>query len=677
MRRKDYDALRADPDYQGLTKAAMYELSEDIPSNASTEPTIGDVINARFRRRDVLRGALGATAIAAIAGPMALAARPAVAAGKPRFDFGELAGGFDERHHVAPGYRADVLLRWGDPVLPGAPAFDPARQTADAQAMQFGYNNDAIVFVPLPAGSGSSSHGLLCVNHEYTEEELMFPGMGGAQDTKEMAFRNITRAHVDIEMAAHGVTVVEVRKGAGGRWSYDPNGRFNRRITASTPMRLSGPAAGDARMKTAADPTGTRVLGTLNNCAGGVTPWGTYLAAEENFNGNFWGSAEGTPEAANHKRYGVPGRWYNWGAHYDRFDVSKEPNEPNRFGWMVEIDPYDPTSTPVKRTALGRMKHEGAETIVNGDGRLAVYMGDDERFDYVYKYVSNGRYDPNSREANRTLLDDGTLYVAKYEADGKGRWLPLVWGTGPLTPANGFRSQADVLIEARRAGDLLGATPMDRPEDVEPNPVTGKIIVLLTNNTARKADKVDAANPRPANQWGHVIEMTPAGGDHGALDFTWEILLKAGDPSVAAVGAQYHPATSKDGWFACPDNCAIDTQGRLWIATDQGGSWKKASGKPDGLYAVETEGEMRGYSRLFFRTPVGAELCGPRFTDDLRTLFLAVQHPASDGVKDYAPFGRDSSFEDPATRWPDFKPDMPVRPSLVVVTKEDGGVIGS
>lgn len=673
MRGKDYLTLRSEPANAGRTRAEICERAEDIPSNRTAGATMGDVINARYGRRDMLRGALAATAIGAVLGPMALARR--ADASETVFKFSEIEHGVDERHHVAPGHRADVLLRWGDPVVPGAPAFDVNNQSASAQAMQFGYNCDFVGLAPLPAGASGADRGLLCVNHEYTNEELMFPGMEGEQESKENAFKKMTRELVAIEMAAHGASVVEIRRGADGRWSYDKESRFNRRITAETPMTVSGPAAGHDRLKTTADPTGTRVLGMVNNCAGGMTPWGTYLTAEENFHFYFWGDAAGSPEERNHKRYAVPGKGYNWGAYHERFDVAKEPNEPNRFGWIVEIDPYDATSTPVKRTALGRMKHEGAEAIVNKDGRVVLYMGDDERFEYVYKFVSTGRYDAANRAANRNLLDDGVLSVARFDADGTMAWLPLVWGTGPLTAANGFASQADVLIEARHAADLLGATKMDRPEDVEASPRTGKVYALMTNNSRRKADQVDAANPRADNNWGHIVEMTPPDQDHAATTGRWEILIKAGDPSVATVGAMFNPATSKNGWFSCPDNCAFDAQGRMWVATDQGEAWKKASGTADGLYAVETEGALRGTSKMFFRVPVGAELCGPCFTGDGRALFLAVQHPASDGAKEYAAFGKNSTFENPATRWPDFQPGMPPRPSVVVVTKDDGGVI--
>lgn len=664
-----------------------YELSQNIGVNPSRAPTIGDVIAARMGRRGMLRGMLGVTAMSMAAGGLtqALMSSTAIAAtaADSQFKFKEVPHGVDEKHHLAEGYDAQVLLRWGDPVTAGAPDFDPMTQTAAKQAMQFGYNCDYVGFTPLPYGSKNGAHGLLCVNHEYTIPQLMFPGVP-APASGRTDLSKITAEMANIEMAAHGGSVVEVRRGAAGKWSYVRDSRFNRRITMMTEMKITGAAAGDARLRTKADPTGAKVLGMVNNCAGGMTPWGTWLSGEENFHGYFQGKLpEGHAETVNHKRYGVPDGWYNWGQYHDRMDVAKEPNEPNRFGWIVEIDPYDPTSTPVKRTALGRFKHEGAESIINQDGRLVVYLGDDERYEYVYKFVSTNRVDLNNREANRDLLDNGTLFVAKYSENGDVLWMPIVWGTGPLTPANGFNNQADVLIEARRAADLLGATPMDRPEDVEPNPKTNKVYVTLTNNERRKADDANEArrpnkmNPRATNLWGQIIEMIPPGGDHAALTFKWEMLIICGNPADGAVKGVYHSATSKDGWFACPDNMAIDHAGRTWFGTDQGTGWARASGSADGIWAVETEGPLRGYSRQFWRNPVGAEICGMSFLPDDRTLTIAVQHPAADGARQYKGFERESTFADPATRWPDFKADMPPRPSVVFVTKTDGGVIGS
>jgi secreted PhoX family phosphatase len=654
-----------------LTRAQAYEQSEDIGRNPSDNPTIGDVIAARLGRRDILKGALGVAAMAATVSPLALAsASRAQADSASRYRFDEVEAGVDKTHHVAAGYDADILIRWGDPVLPGSPAFDPAKQTAAAQRAQFGYNCDFIGYFPMPGAASPSRHGLLAVNLEYTTEELMFPGLK-RQDVRGVMFADMTRDLVDIEMAAHGGAVIEVRRGDDGKWQVVSGSKYARRIDASTPMDITGPAAGHARLQTSADPSGRRVSGMLNNCAGGVTPWGTWLTCEENFHGYFHGKLDGAhPEARNHKRYGVPGNWYAWGKFHDRFDVTKEPNEPNRFGWIVEIDPFDPNATPKKRTALGRAKHEGAAGVVNSDGRYVIYSGDDERFDYVYRFVTNARVDLTNPQANRDILDDGVLSVARYNADGSVDWLPLVHGQGPLTAENGFVSQADVLIELRRAGDLVGATKMDRPEDVEASPTTQKVYVILTNNGNRKPEQVDAANPRANNRFGHIIEMIPPGGDHAAAQFRWEMLVRCGDPAVAEVGATFSSDTTRNGWFGMPDNAAFDSSGRLWVATD--GNSKRATGRTDGLWGVETEGARRGTSRLFYRVPVGAELCGPCFTPDDETLFVAVQHPAEGESA-----GEASSFEEPITRWPDFKPDMPPRPSVVAITKRGGGKIGT
>ena len=366
---------------------------------------MGEIIAARFSRRSFLGGSMAATAISATVSPLALlAAAEARAQGTPgfAFDFPEVEAGVDADHHVAEGYDARILLRWGDPLFPDSPEFDPLNQTPEAQARQFGYNNDFVGYITI---EGSSEHGLLVVNHEYTNPHLMFPGIvsvAGEGAEAEVTVAPADQKRVDIEMAAHGGTIVEIEK-ADGVWSVVRDGRKNRRITATTEMAITGPAAGHPRLQTSADAGGTRVLGTVNNCAGGVTPWGTYIMAEENFHGYFIGELpEGHAEAANYDRLGVPEPVYEWGNFYDRYDISKEPNEPNRFGWIVEVDVEDPTSMPKKRTALGRFKHEGAESIVNGDGRVVFYLGDDERFDYVYKFVTAGTFNPDDRAANWT-----------------------------------------------------------------------------------------------------------------------------------------------------------------------------------------------------------------------------------------------------------------------------------
>ncbi len=610
-------------------------------------PTLADLIDLRLGRRGLVRGA----AALAVASPFAAAAQEA---GPSSLTFKELGHALNEQQHVAEGYDMQVLIRWGDPVVAGAPAFDPANQTAAAQEKQFGYNNDYLGLHPLPAGSKAGDRFLLVANHEYVNPQLMFAGLKSEREkTKEQA---------EVEMAAIGGSVVEIARD-GAAWKVVADSRFNRRISVNTPMEISGPAAGHELLKTSADPTGRKAVGTLNNCAGGSTPWGTWLTCEENFNA-FFGGDTAKLDPATVKRYGLGRSAYGWERHADRFDMGKEPNEPNRFGWVVEIDPYEPHSVPVKRTALGRVKHEGCTYALAKDGRVVLYTGDDERFEYVYRFVTARPWNPTDRAANRNLLDEGTLSVARFGEDGKVEWLPLVHGQGPLTAENGFASQADILIRTRLAASLLKPTPMDRPEDIETNPVNGRVYVVLTNNSQRKPDQADKANPRAANAHGHILEIAPKDGDHASAEGTWSIFLLAGKPGVDP-GARYHRATSEQGWLSCPDNIAFDSKGRIWIVTDGA---PEAAGVADGVYGADTMGHGRALTRCFYQAPTGAEVCGPIFTPDDRTFFLAVQHPGED---------RGSTFEKPSTRWPDFKDGMPPRPSVVAITRKGGGPIGS
>jgi uncharacterized protein len=631
--------------------------------NDSPNDTLEQVLERRFSRRDMLRGAL--------AGAPALALTTSVLSGSLASAFasdgqGNQSSGLGfnpisltkvDDIIVPEGYAYQVLIRWGDPILPGANGLDFDFQNGATQAMQFGYNCDFNGYFPLPYyGSNNPNRAIFTVNHEYTDPLLMFPGYLSG---------NPTQAQVDAEIAAHGMSFVEIKNHGKSGWGYISDSMWNRRITGETLCELAGPAAGNAWLKTSTDPDGKWVRGTLNNCAGGKTPWGTVLTCEENFN-QYFANRNSLPAGdvkVAHTRYGLPtgSSSRRWEKFHDRFDLTKEPNEPFRFGWVVEIDPYNPNSTPKKRTALGRFKHEGATTILAKDGRVVVYSGDDERFDYIYKFVTEGKYNPNNRAANFDLLDSGTLYVAKFNDDGTGQWLPLVHGQGPLTAANGFQNQGDVLINARRASDILGATKMDRPEDIEANPKTGKVYSLMTNNTSRTAAQVDAANPRANNIYGHVIEQTEANGDNGSTTFKWEIFIKCGDPAVPAQDtyfAGYDP--SQVSPISAPDNLVFDGQGNCWIATD--GLQNGLPRGNDGVFAVPVEGPERGYLRQFMSCPLEAEICGPEFTPNFTTLFVGIQHPG-EGSKSTNP-------ADLISTWPDG--GVP-KPSVVAVIRTAPG----
>ena len=674
--------------------------------NESDNPYFGDVVSAEVTRRGVVRagavGALvlgfGATAAGTLAGAAPAAAAPAAAGGLPPAGPDSLAahrppagGGALTFKPIPPnrldtmivpnGYDHAVVIRWGDPVLPGAPRLDVRNQTAARQAKQFGYNNDFVGVLPL---DDRGRRALLVVNHEYTNEELMFPGF-----TSHDA---LTVEQVRTAMAAHGMSVVELeRVDDTGRWVPVDSGRrpYNRRITAlETRFEFTGPAAGSTWLRTAADPSGRTAIGTLNNCAGGVTPWGTVLSGEENFNQYFVGGdaapAESQPRLA---RYGIstssryPSGNRKWDRADERFDLARHPNEANRFGWIVELDPFDPKSRPRKHTALGRFKHEGANVIVARDGRVVAYLGDDERFDYLYKFVSDKRMmrgnSTAARRHNLSLLESGTLYVAQLDHtsageingsgrlpsdgafNGSGRWIRLVRGDRSYVPG---MTAAEVLTFTRLAGDAVGATKMDRPEDVEPNPSTGKVYVALTNNTNRGIDsnpKADEANPRNGNKHGHILELVERQGDHTAETFTWSLPIVCGDPNdPATFFAGYDK--SRVSPISCPDNVAFDGAGNLWISTDG-----NALGGNDGLFATAVEGPERGHLKQFLTVPLGAETCGPFITTDNRSVFVAVQHPGEiDGA----------SIDRPASNWPDG--DF-AKPAVVCTWRLDGGRVGS
>ena len=571
----------------------------------------------------------------------------------PRMGFKPIAANSLDTITVPAGYQWRVLASWGDAILPGGTSFDHAtRGTATSQSLSIGDNNDGMSFFSLGA-----DHGVIAVNNEYANYELLFVNgrCNSIEDTRKA-------------QAAHGVSVFEVRR-VGGIWKLQPQARLNRRITANTEMRLSGPAAGSALLKTQADPTGTVALGTFNNCANGRTPWGTYLTCEENFNGYF-GTAESLPDQAAFKRYGISakGAGLNWFPFDGRFDLAKNPNEPNRFGWVVEIDPMDPTSTPIKRTALGRFKHENAEVVVNADGRVVVYMGDDEKGEHVYKFVSAKKWDAKNASANRDLLDEGTLYVARFstvegKAQGEGEWLELTHGKNGLTAEAGFKDQADVLVHTRLAATVVGATTMDRPEWVAAHPKQAQVYLTLTNNNDRgiKTNQaVNGPNPRAKNVYGQIVRWTPNGNDHASSQFTWDIFALAGNPILHKDAYAGSANITPDNMFNSPDGLAFDRDGRLWIQTD--GDYSNAKdfagmGNNQMLCANPVTGEIK----RFMVGPVACEITGIAFTPDHKTMFVGIQHPGEKLVPSHFPQGGDA---------------VP-RSSIVVISRRDGGVVGA
>lgn len=627
-------------------------------SNPSSAPHI----RALMSRRTVLRASTGAAAGLLAPWLPACAGLPAAARMRPTFTGVPVDSA--DRLVVPPGYVAAALAPWGEPVgLPGhMPAWKPdASNTAAEQAAQMGMHHDGIHYFPLDG----SRRGLLAMNHEYVDDGLLH-GDG---------LRGWSAEKVRKGQAAHGISVIEVERRDDGGWQLVRPSRHARRITAATPIALAGPATGHPLLRTAADPAGRTVLGTLANCAAGITPWGTYLSGEENFRNYF---AAGPQRDAHQRRWGL-GRsdFYRWSEHDERFDAVKHPNEPHRFGWIVEVDPMDPASTPAKRTALGRAAHEGAWVAVTKEGRAVVYSGEDARNESLYKFVSRDRIRPagdglTPAQANRDLLDHGTLYVARFDADGTGVWLPLVHGQGPLTPANGFADQGEVVVKARQASDALGATPMDRPEWLAIDPFGGSVYCALTGNADRGGAGMpgpDAANPRAGNTHGHILRWNE-GGDFDATRFRWDHLVLAGDP------AQERPEARGDiqgDLFACPDGLAFDARGVLWIQTDAHGSRMNRGefanlGNNQMLACDVVTGEMR----RFLTGPVNCEITGMTMTPDGRTMFVNVQHPGEN------PAGR-SDPGDPQrfSRWPDYAPGGRPRSATVVIRREDGGVIGT
>lgn len=728
--------------------------TNDVTLAESSVPSIRDVIDSvEASRRQFIQGGVSAAALASVGGltlgglvntVQAAPVPPSV--GFPGIGFesvpantralnvslGGSATAVVDKVTVPAGYTAQVFVSWGDAIMPGGTAFKgDASETAAQQAKQFGMHNDGMHFFPFPGASGAaaSDRGLLCVNNEYTHEDILFT------DGQVNGY-NIAKTRKS--QAAHGVSIVEGRR-INGKWSVVKNSICGRRITANTKCRVSGPAAGHALMKaneytigdngsvaTGKQLDGFTAYGTINNCAHGITPWGTYLTCEENWNGNFGATAAlpGTATEAGklYNRYGVVagGFGYLWHTTDPRFDLAVNPNETNLFGWVVEIDPYDPRSLPVKRTALGRIKHESAQYVVDAQNNVAFYMGDDERNEYIYKFVCSGKFNATNRAANRELLDSGTLYVARFNSNLSGEWIALQPGTigvngqalrdNPnFTGANDAEVQAKILIKTRMAADAVGATMMDRPEWTGARPrINGfdevEVYCTLTNNNRRGSSTtpssnaidgsttaasarpaVDAANPRADNVYGHIIRWREANKSVTSTTFAWDLFAQAGDTATTKAAKPTNdykgnivdaPNGSAD--YGAPDGLWFDYFGRLWVQTDQVGDGSGDFVNIGGNMMVCADPNT-GVTRRFLTSPNKCEVTGVTMTPDGKTMFVGIQHP-----------GEDSTYTNPTqfSNWPQNQftvesdgvtvlPAGRPRSSVVVITKDDGGVIGS
>ena len=725
--------------------------TNDVSLNTSSTPSIRDVIGAvDGNRRKFILGSVGASALAS-AGGLTLsglvntvhAAPMPPGLGFPGIGFDSIPASTDivsgsgfavlDQVKVPIGYSVNVFVAWGDPIMPGGTAFaGDASESAAQQLKQFGEHNDGMHIFPFAGAGGipTSDRGILCVNNEYTHEEILF--------TDGQVGSGYTIAKTRKSQAAHGVSILEARR-LNGKWAVLKNSPYGRRITPNTLMRISGPAAGHALMKskvfsitdsgstpTGATSDGLTAYGTVNNCAHGITPWGTYLTCEENFNGNFGGTGavdtSATTETGKlNRRYGISaaGFGYRWHTTDLRWDVTNNPNEPNLFGWVVEIDPYDPRSVPVKRTALGRTKHESAQYVVDADNKVAFYLGDDERNEYIYKFVCAGTFNPTNRAANRNLMDAGVLYVARFDADLTGDWLPLLPGTLGLSGvalrdnpnfsgANDAEVLAKILIKTRMAADAVGATMMDRPEWTGARPRIGgydevEVYCTLTNNNRRGTNApsvnaadgssaaggarppVDAANPREDNVYGHIIRWRETAKSVTATTFAWDLFVQCGDTLTSKVAKPTNTFTGNivdvpngSADYGAPDGLWFDYFGRLWVQTDQvgdgSGDWLNI-----GSNVMVCADPNTGETRRFLTSPNKCEVTGVTMTPDGKTMFVGIQHPGEDSTAANPtqfsnwPQGQFALEADGVTTLPAGRP----RSSVLVITKDDGGIIGS
>lgn len=662
--------------------------------------------------------------------------------------FAAVARNMDDIVTVPAGYSVTVMTRLGDPIAAGLPEY--ANDGSDTDfAGRIGDHGDALYYYGLDASGArddnSSTRGLMVQNHENLNIQYLHPN-----GPTNVAAGPRPPAEAIKEIEAHGVSVTEYVDEGDRTWTFARNSAFNRRLTPNTPVVFNGPVRGTDWLRTVAAPSGVDGTGTINNCANGATAWGTNLTCEENWAFYFRrdDSGDGTDNARRTereltalRRYGVTSdvgnyAWSTAGSDpvFRRWDaratgasaIEDYRNEPNKFGWVLEVDPYDRNAVPRKRTALGRMGHEGAWLGKLTQGRkLSVYLGDDSRGEYLYKYVSSANWDPaDAQSANRLAigdkyLDSGTLYAARFDADGTGTWLPLVFGQVPNRPAVGtapeyvFASQADILVNTRLAADAVGATPMDRPEWTATHNVTGEVYLTLTNNNAsgRPLDGTDAANPRhyndprgSSNQFGnpngHIVRLRENGDDPAATSFRWDIYLFGADSvdadannvNLSGLDAS-NDFSSPDGlWFSRPQNAAGLVNPVLWIQTDDGAFTDRTNNQMlaampgrvgDGGARTITNRSQAGETaqqatfvgapvteatlRRFLTGPLECEITGVDSTPDGRTLFVGIQHPGENGEP-----------AAPSSNWPqsqDGTASGRPRSAIVAITKDDGGVI--
>ncbi|WP_255991446.1 PhoX family protein [Chitinolyticbacter albus] len=687
---------------------------DDIPSNLSNNEHFNEVVDRVVSRRNMLKGGLGLSAAMFLGGALAACggggddggtSPTPVPTGTPTpvpmpaprasLGFAAVAAGSGSNIVVPTGYKYQVLAPWGSPLFNNSPAWKgDGSETAADQLLQVGDNHDGMHFFPFTdaAGKEKSDEGLLVMNHEYINGEYFYKPEAGQTYPNTWTQDKVRKAQ-----NAHGVSVIHIKR-ESGVWQVQVGSSYNRRITANTPMQLTGPAAGHALVQTSGDPSGTVALGTINNCGNGWTLWGTYLTCEENFN-NYFGTTAGADTRSDlMKRYGLTARGtsYRWEEFDNRFDYVKEPNESNRFGWIVEIDPWDVNAIPKKRTALGRIKHENCAMTLSTDGHVVVYMGDDQADDYVYKFVSSGVYNASNPQANRDLLESGKLYAAKFKAGaaandmmGDGEWVLLDKTANPTLAADvRFADQAEVLIKTRWAADAVGATKMDRPEWVTVHPGTGEAYLTLTNNSGRTV--TDEANPRAQNRYGQIIRWRESGSDAAALTFEWDLFVLAGNPNAYPDRSNLKSGSANvttTNTFNSPDGLAFAPNGLLWIETD-------GSNANTGDYAGQGNNQLLVADpvtkeiRRFLVGPDGCEITGITFTPDVKTVFINVQHPGeiSGPHAPTVPVGQTMQdlINADATvfsHWPQGEPGITgnvgrPRSATVVIWKEDGGELG-